>query len=370
MREHLDRPRLLHVSQPTTGGTAVMVRELADEAVQAGYAVTVASPREGELSGWARQVGAHWMPLPMSRERMLADLYLIRRLRQAMASADVVHLHSSKAGALGRLAALGRPRPPIVFTPHAWSWYVGGERSARLYQSFERWAARRCDVITVTSARERSDGIGVLGAAAPIRLIENGVDTAFFTPDGTVAPRSPAPLVVCVGRLCDQKGQDRLLHAVRALPDDQVRVRLVGDGPDREPLRRLAVQLGLGQRLEFVAPTDPRPHLRAADVVVLPSRWEGMSLVLLEAMACGSTVVSTDCGGSEAVNGVGLLVPAVDDAAAQAGLTAALTRLLADAEQRRVYATAARARAVARYSIERVRADFIVAWQQAVSSDA
>jgi glycosyltransferase involved in cell wall biosynthesis len=105
-----------------------------------------------------------------------------------------------------------------------------------------------------------------------------------------------APLVVCVGRLCRQKGQDILLEAwpsvLRRVPT--ARLVLVGDGPDAARLRAAAPR----DVLFAGSAADAVPWYQAADLVVLPSRWEGMALAPLEAMACGRPVVMTDVDGA------------------------------------------------------------------------
>lgn len=190
------------------------------------------------------------------------------------------------------------------------------------------------------------------GVRARWAVVPNGVDTARFTPPpprSAVRSRLPAlsgtgtdaPLVVCVGRLCRQKGQDVLLRAwpsvTARLP--AARLVLVGDGPDRRRLRDAAPP-GV---LFAGAARDTAPWYQAADVVVLPSRWEGMALAPLEAMACGRPVVVTDAGGAREclppADVPGCVVPVGDEEA----LAAALSRLLADPELR----TAAGLRALA-----------------------
>jgi glycosyltransferase involved in cell wall biosynthesis len=144
-----------------------------------------------------------------------------------------------------------------------------------------------------------------------------------------------APLCVCVGRLTRQKGQDVLLAAwpgvVRQVPG--AALVLVGDGPDREELARAAPA---GVRLAGDQP-DVSDWLAAADVVVAPSRWEGMALVPLEAMARGRSVVVTDVAGmGEAVPaGAGAIVPpeAVDPLASALAVRLA-DRAATDAEGR------------------------------------
>jgi glycosyltransferase involved in cell wall biosynthesis len=369
--------RILHVCQPTDGGAAVVVRQLVAAGVADGDFVAVACPAEGYLSGWVTAAGGRWLPLEMGRAPRPRDLLALIRLRALIKNIDVLHLHSSKAGALGRLAMLSRQPPArasvskrsprVIFTPHAWSFYVGG-RSAALYRQFERQMSTLADVIAVVSIEEQQEGRRVLGSRANIELVENGVDTDRFSPEGPVAERRPEPLLVQVGRLSQQKAQDRTLRALAALPDQTARIRFVGEGPDRAGLERLAADLGVTDRVELVGSVDPRPHLRAADVVVLPSRWEGMSLVLLEAMSVGTAIVASDCGGSDALIGCGVLVDHVNDDRAIAELSTEISALLGDPDRRRRLADAARRRAGQRYSLERMVRRYRALWRNPPTS--
>jgi glycosyltransferase involved in cell wall biosynthesis len=207
---------------------------------------------------------------------------------------------------------------PTVFQPHAWSFLVGGSTGAAALR-WERWGARYCHAIVCVSERECE-----LGHEAGIRgrftLAPNGVDLVTFS-EASHAERRQAraglglpegPLAVCIGRLSRQKGQDVLLEAwpsvVARVPD--ARLALVGDGPDRDQLVAAA-----GEDVLFVGARNDIPEwLAAADVVVLPSRWEGMSLTMLEAMARGRSVVATDVAGAREALGedAGELVPIED----------------------------------------------------------
>lgn len=349
-----------------------MVRDLVQAGLAAGDNVTVACPRGGYLAQWVLAAGAQWRPLPMEASLGIRDVISLLRLRPMLSDVDVMHLHASKAGAIGRLAMATRRTtqrkstrtrsPRVVFTPHGWSFYTGG-RFAWGYRQFERRMAFWTEVITVVSADELQDGRKVLGGRTTIELVENGVDNEKFSPDGPVADRVAAPLLVQVGRLSVQKGQDRTLRALARLDDDTVHVRLVGDGPERRTLVQLAKDLGVSGRVEFVGSVDPRPHLRAADLVLLPSRWEGMSLVLLEAMSVGATVIAADCGGSDALIGCGLVVDHVDDEAAITGLVKEVSQLLMDPNRRAALGHAARRKACQRYSLERTVGRYRALWQ-------
>ncbi len=139
-----------------------------------------------------------------------------------------------------------------------------------------------------------------------------------------------APLAVCVGRLCRQKGQDVLLAAwpevVRRVPG--ARLALVGGGPDEAAVAATVRGLAEPHRVRTAGDvSDPRPWLAAADLVVLPSRWEGMALAPLEAMAAGRPVLLTDVPGARECLPRwerAAVVPPGDGAALAAGIARAL----------------------------------------------
>ncbi len=370
MGEPLD---VLMVSQPVSYGVAVFVRQLTEAAVAAGHRVTVAcpGPDRGPLAAWVRDAGATHVALGMAREPSPRDLLGLWSIRRLAKGRDVVHLHSSKAAALGRVAVatLGRRRPAVVFTPHYWSWLVGG-RMAGLYRWIERRLARRCDAIVAVSEREASEGRRVLGPLGHLTLIHNGVDRARFSPEGARAERDlEAPLVVLVGRLSEQKGQDLAIQALARLSNRTARLRLVGAESahgERARLQTLAASLGVADRIEWRGQVDDAaPELRAADVVIAPSRWEGMSLVYLEALACGTALVVADVFGSEIVDGAGTIVPREDPSA----LAGAIDALLDDDAARRRLGEAARERS-ASYDLATTMRRNIELWSDLASRRA
>ena len=324
--------RILHVSQPTEAGVALVVRQLAADQVRRGYEVVVACPAEGPLAGEVREVGARHEEWGAGRAPGIAVVRETARLNRIVQAVepDLVHLQSSKAGLAGRLALRGRL--PTLFEPHAWSFFVGGAVGAAALR-WERFADRWADVVVCVCEGEREAGerAGIRGRYA---VIPNAVDLDAFTratDDDRHAARSrlglPAgPLVVCVGRLSRQKGQDILLRAWPAIagPIPDARLVLVGDGPER---KSLAAKAGAG--VELVGHRDDVPDwLAAADVVTLPSRWDVMAQTMLQAMARGRSVVSTDVPGArEALSdGAGAIVPIEDERA----LAAAIVERLRD----------------------------------------
>ncbi|UIX34024.1 glycosyltransferase [Streptomyces sp. GQFP] len=331
------RPRVLHITQPVDGGVARVVTDLARAQLAAGLDVTVACPDGGELPARLRALGAGVRPWHATRAPGPSLAGEVRRLGRLIGAVrpDVVHAHSAKAGLAARLAVRGRVA--TVFQPHAWSFEAVGGSTAALALKWERWGARWASRVVCVSDAERATGVRA-GITGQWRVIPNGIDTERFRPAAQNPVRAGipllaevdpgAPLVVCVGRLCRQKGQDVLLRAWGEIAErvPGARLVLVGDGPDAGRLRALAPD----SVLFAGAVADAVPWYRAADLVVLPSRWEGMALAPLEAMSCGRPVVVTDVdGGRESLPAAlapRCLVPAEHPAA----LAGAVTELLLD----------------------------------------
>ncbi|MET7481476.1 glycosyltransferase [Streptomyces sp. NPDC005538] len=298
------RPRVLHLAQPVDGGVARVVTDLTRAQLTAGLDVTVACP-DSALADGLRALGADVRTWEATRSPGPALLSEVRRLARVVEDVrpDLVHAHSAKAGLAGRLAVRGRI--PTVFQPHAWSFEAVGGVTATLATGWERWGARWATRTVCVSEAERATGLRA-GVRGRWSVIPNGIDAERFHPAAVDTVRAgiehlaevdpAAPLVVCVGRLCRQKGQDVLLSAwdavLRRVP--KARLVLVGDGPDRDALRQLAPE----SVLFAGAVADPVPWYQAADLVVLPSRWEGMALAPLEAMACARPVVVSDVAGA------------------------------------------------------------------------
>jgi glycosyltransferase involved in cell wall biosynthesis len=235
-----------------------------------------------------------------------------------------------------------------------------------VYRWVERLLAPRTDAIIAVSDQEAEEGRSVLGPAGRhIRVIPNGVDRTRFSPDGERAGKGDKPLIVCVGRLSRQKGQDVALRALAMLESDEAILRLVGDEyppGERDRLEALASSVGVAERVEWWGKvSDTAPLLRAADVVIAPSRWEGMSLVFLEAMACGAAIVASDVFGSNAIGAAGVIVTP-DDPAELAG---AIDRLLQDPSERARLGAAARARS-ARFDLAETLDKTIGLWAELV----
>lgn len=303
--------------ESTIGGTRRHLVDLAHGLVRAGDEVHLCVAAERQASFRAdldalAEAGAHIVELPMLRSiaprtdwaHMRALRSLIRELRP-----DVLHTHSSKAGALGRMAARGTGCRALVHTPHTFAFLFDDMFSAnkrRVFRWIETRLAKRTTRMIAVSQGERETMVRA-GVVAPdcVRVVPNGVAPSVWaraepytgTDRAALGLRPGAPMVLVVGLLNSAKGQDLAIRALAKLTDAEL--VLAGHGEDLPALQSLAAELALTDRVHLLGWRDDVPRLMAtADVVLLPSRWEGMPYVVLEAMAAGKPVVATRVDGA------------------------------------------------------------------------
>ena len=276
------------------------------------------------------------------------DWQSLRRLRELIRrwQPDVVHTHTSKAGALGRLAVPARSGVRVVHTfhGHVLADYFGPVRSF-LLRRIERWLARRADALIGVSP-SCVDELVAFGIAPRERfsVIAPAVATVAPLPRDVARQRLGLPAngvcIATVGRLVPIKRIDHFIDVVAALPDATGVV--IGDGPLRAQLTARAATLG--DRCRFVGVRDDvGAVLSAFDAVLLTGRREGLPLVAVEAFAAGVPVMGYDVPGVRdalATFGSGALVP---ERGGPAALAQAVSAVLArpDERQRMVAAGAA-----------------------------
>lgn len=219
---------------------------------------------------------------------------------------EIMHLHSAKAGYLGRAI----PMPcPIIYTPHAFPFQRTGDWRVPFYRLSEVWQAKRAAVIVCVSEGEREEANRVHLPWEKLKVINNGIDTEYWRPpdnEELAAARRTAGMaendvaIGFIGRLVPQKGVDLLLEAMEECTGDfpQARLCIWGDGPQRRPLLRMARRLGVKHALFYGEPEDVRMAYWAMDLCVLPSRWEAGPYTVLEAMATGLPLVVSDVPGN------------------------------------------------------------------------
>lgn len=330
------------------GGAERQVVDLAARLAARGHRVAIAYMVGEPMLQAGPDVQLLDLAFSKSPAGMARGAWRLRRLLRQWRP-DVVHSHMVHANLIARLVRLIAPVPRLVCTAH--STVEGGRAVTVAYRLTDRLA----DVFTHVS-REAVQVYERIGAAprGRMRVVLNGIDLRVFSDApacraqarARLFPRHDRRLLLNVGRLAEEKNHAGLLRAFAQLapryPD--VDLWVAGDGPQREALLQMRRTLGLDDRVTFLGARQDVPDLmRAADVFVLSSRYEGFGLAVAEAMASGTPVVATDAGGvAEVLGGAGILVSVGDDAALACGLAEALsmdtarTTAMTDSARRRV----------------------------------
>ena len=348
--------RVLLLHQPVDGGVGRHVADLGHELLRAGHHLVTCGPsRPGPVPPDCPHIDLALgrAVAPAADARAVRTLIaILRHVRP-----DVIHAHSSKAGAVARLARVGYPRLPLVYSPHGYAFAGHFERAAtrRAYRLAERvLSPLTTRVLCVCHAEARL--AGQVGRSDRIRVVHNGVRPA--PADLAVDPamerlRRRGPVICTLTQLRPGKGIETLLDAFArvsaTVPSAQLAIW--GDGPERASLGALAAGLGIADRVAFLGATDaPLSVMRGTDVFVLSSLAESFPYVVLEAMSVGCPVVASRVGGiGEALQDghAGLLVPPADPAA----LAGALGALLGDRRRAEMLAETGRARVAAHFTL-------------------
>lgn len=291
---------------------------------------------------------------------LLALMRMIRRFQP-----DILHTHTAKAGALGRVAAYLTGVPVVVHTyhGHVLNGYFGAIRTA-FYRNIERALAPLTTCLLAVSESVRQDLLGLgVGAADRIRVMPLGLE---LTPLSGALPRgvlrrlseapADAPLVGVVGRLVPIKDLPTFLEAARRVRQEVPRARfvVVGDGVERAALEDRCRRLGMDRAVRFLGwMSDMRDVYGDLDLVVNSSLSEGTPVALIEALAAGRPVVATRVGGTPDLleNGrFGRLVAPVDPEA----LARAIVETLRAPDEARARAESGRAHVLGRHGANRL----------------
>jgi glycosyltransferase involved in cell wall biosynthesis len=366
------RPRhVLLVFQPVLGGVPQYVANLAEELSLRGWELSVAAPSNTPVHDRLARIAQNIVSLDTaSRAAPVQDLRTCRALASLCrrTRVDVIHAHSSKAGALaaivGRLAHVR-----TVYSPHAWSFQRELSAPARLAcVTAERTLARRhaCVIAVAEAEREAAARCRVV-APGRIALVHTGLKPAAM-PSCQLARRElnidqGAFVVGWVGRAGAQKRAEDLPVIARELRDDAT-LAVLGYGLPESPAGQALKQLGS----VVVASGDPLSVYAACDALVVTSRWEGLPLVVLEAMRAGVPVVGYDIGGlrEQVVHGLTGYVVEPGDAL---GLARRLRQLARNPELAQEMGQAAAQRFVARFGIERMTTAIEHIYRQILSAD-
>lgn len=327
----MKRIRVLEILEATIGGTKRHLLDLCGGLDPAEFEVEVACPRvRSEAHGDTSFVddlidlGIRVHEVPMVRK--------MSPVRDAIACAaltavvwrgrfDVIHAHSSKAGGLGRFAALADPSARFVYSPHGF-YYLNFEDPlrARLFRFLEKLNSRRISRLVTLSKGEHSAAIndGVIPAARA-ELVENGIDHAECLSQSDARARlgidAGATVVGTISRFTPQKAPFDLIAVAASLAKSRPELVFawLSDGEMRSQVESALAAAGIEEEVRLLGYVNrARRLIPAMDVFVLASKWEGLPYTIMEAMDAGVPIVATDVVGTQDVidNGrTGFLVP-------------------------------------------------------------
>jgi glycosyltransferase involved in cell wall biosynthesis len=361
--------KILHVCESLIGGPASYLDEILPYQIQQFGAdkVTLLAPanQSGSVASSINCVVETYERTGRNLRSILA-LALAIRANIKRHNPDIVHLHSSFAGAIGRLIIRGmRFRPRVVYCAHCWAFDRPQQTTVtRLCALLERKLSRRADAIVNVSPHEepllRRAGISLKNS----KLIVSGIKDLTPLPDVSSPPaESVGPLrLLFVGRFDLQKGADLLLRDFALLKPGRATLKLAGAKivDNRDLIVPPEVEV-----LGWV-PRETLPGMfRNFDAVVMPSRWEGMPLLAIEALRSGCPLICSNHGAfpyfiKDGVNGV------LMDISTPGSLDRALTIL--ENTDRRAMSAAARATFVAKFQRERMNRDLVELYDSLVET--
>ncbi|MEQ4679660.1 glycosyltransferase family 4 protein [Providencia rettgeri] len=301
------------------GGAQIHVRDLSIAMTHLNNQVTVIVGEIGALTEQLKDNGINFIVEPKLIRDIspLNDIICTMKLRSTLKqlSPDIVSLHSSKAGIIGRSALIGT-KIPCIFTAHGWAFADGiSNQRKKLYIFIERLFSKFCNKIITVSHQDKK--LAVKYKVAPKEkqiVIHNGM------PDKTIDfPKNNAlnktVNIICVARFSEQKDHISLLKSLKKIASLNWTLTLVGKGPLETKVKKLAEQLNINHKINFLGERhDVSKLLSTSDLFILPSNWEGLPRSIIEAMSFSLPIIASDVGGvNEMVSSSnGFLIPRGD----------------------------------------------------------
>ncbi len=297
-------------SSDVAGGVSQYILSIIRYLPREEFDIHLAIPGDGPLFGVLadQNIKSHSLPVDYSIWSFLTSVFKLRKFLKKE-KFDIIHLHTAKAGFIGSVASVGLPNK-IIYTGHCWRFKQKESFLSRsLYYYFDRFICWSADFVTVLSDYEYEYGIDRrLINASNARVVSMSIDAKRF--DGVDKQVSEnkrkefgipedAFVVGTVGRIALQKDPETFVMVAADLKSKISKIYFlwVGDGDLREMMIRLAKDLGVDDRLVITGRQESRsiPDLLSAmDIFLFTSKFEGLPISILEAMAAKRLIVSTD----------------------------------------------------------------------------
>ncbi|MBV0922453.1 glycosyltransferase family 4 protein [Limosilactobacillus reuteri] len=295
------------ITSSSWGGAQLHVLELCADQLARGNEVTFIVGNKGPLLDKVKQLKGVKVILLPSLVREISptnDIKAIVELRKIIKSEspDIVHLHSSKAGVIGRLSSIGlRKKIKVIFTVHGWAFTdgVSSRLKKSLYRIIEKSVRHFTDLFICVSYYDEKIGKRdkVLDSTSNVKVIHNGSTTPS---EQSINYSVHMPLrLVMIARFSPQKDQETLINAVTKLPKDSYKLTFVGDGETLQTNKELVSKYGLNHNIKFAGfKDDISDELINNDVYILSTHYEGLPISIIEAMSYGLPILATNVGGN------------------------------------------------------------------------
>lgn len=339
------------------GGAEKQVCDLADSFYKEGHKVIILCLNNSVINNPVNDdINIHVLDLKKNIVSFCRCIFQARKILKEF-KPQIVHSHMFHANIFSRILRLLCPFPVLISTAHNTN--EGGRLRMCLY--------RVTDFLTTFSTNVSNEAVESFinkGAVKKGRMVAfyNGIDTNLFkySLESRINKRRELKLkeedvlMLAVGRLTEAKNYKNMLNALqRVIAVKVVHLAIIGTGPDEQQLLSYAEQIGVSQYIHWLGIRfDVKEWMSAMDLYVMSSSWEGMPLVICEAMSCEGLVVATDCGGvKEIVGNAGFIVPANNPDALSETILSALE--LTKTKRKRLGITA-RERIETHYSLDTI----------------
>lgn len=289
--------KILHVAETIKGGVATVIRTISrspqDDASQYELVYLVPLDQKKELHGISEE---NIRTFSRKKRDVMSLLRFAWQLARVIfkEKPDVVHLHSTFSGVIGRCVCLVmRPwrSPKIVYCPHAFSFLMEGSPiKQKVYSLVERLLQKVTDVIICVSQYELDKAASFGIDRHRMKLIYNGIH---YKSDEATSSEGANIQLLFVGRLDYQKGFDVLLKAFTEVERTDLKLTVVGSAVNDDSVD--CPDIDAVEYLPWVTPAEVNELYKTADALIVPSRWEGFAMVPLEGMAMGVPVIASDC---------------------------------------------------------------------------
>lgn len=304
--------KVLHITQSTIGGTLEYLKLFFNHIDREKYEISLICPSYGPMKEEIEKIGLNVYAVEMSRNINFKDDFKsfteINRLIKII-NPDMVHLHSSKAGVLGKLAAYINKKP-CIYNAHGWAFSMNiSDKKKRIYALIEKYTSVFCDIIVNISDYEYKLAEKYnIASAEKMVIIHNGIDIGRYNKykynKNEIFEELNIPndsfIVGMVARISEQKDPVKFIEIAKKVCGkyDNAYFILVGDGELRDNIDFMIKKYKLEDRIKITGWVDDvNKYISVFDIGILTSKWEGFGLVLTEYMSASKPIVASNVGG-------------------------------------------------------------------------